>query len=89
MTNVSNHTIKINRAVAQSDVGQHPATATAMLAAIPADVIAALPSRLIAQMIDACDDLAATSKAIALRDALSDGGVWCDKSQEFVEICNA
>ena len=54
----------------------HPASASSMLRAIPAEAVNALPARLIAQMIDANWRLASASKAIAARDALTEGGVW-------------
>lgn len=44
----ADHQIKVNRAVKLSAIGSHPGSAPAMLGAIPADVIATLPARLIA-----------------------------------------
>lgn len=76
MTDNIDHTRKVNRALRLSAIGAHPASASAMLSAIPADVIDALPARLIAQMLDANWRLASTSKAIAARDAITEGGVW-------------
>ena len=76
MTDNTDHTRKVNRALRLSAIGIHPASASAMLRAIPAEVIAATPARLIAQMIDANWRLASASKAIAARDALTNGGAW-------------
>lgn len=76
MTNLYDNKIKVNRALTMSQIGNNPASAAAMLAAIPNDVILALPSRMIAQILDANWRLAQNSKAIALRDALSDGAIW-------------
>ncbi|HCZ00196.1 MAG: hypothetical protein A3D16_12055 [Rhodobacterales bacterium RIFCSPHIGHO2_02_FULL_62_130] len=76
MTNNTDHQIKVNRAVKMSAIGSHPRSASAMLGAIPDDVIAALPARLIAQMIDANWQLAQASKALAVRDAIAEGMIW-------------
>lgn len=76
MTNNTDHLIKVNRAVKISAIGAHPGCASAMLAAIPADVMAALPARLIASLIDANWQLAQASKAIAIKDAITEGVLW-------------
>lgn len=73
--------IKINRAIAAATIGGCPASASAMLDAIPADVVAALPSRLLAQLVDANWRLAEASKALANADAIADGGVWDARRQ--------
>lgn len=70
------HQIKINRALQQSTIGTCPGTASTMLAAIPVEVIAALPARLIAQMLDANWQLAGASKATADVEAIGAGFVW-------------
>ena len=76
MNNNANHTIKVNRALTQSKIGNHPASAAAMLQAIPADIIAALPARLLAQLLDAQWALASSSKAIATHEAVQEGIIW-------------
>ncbi|GEK69788.1 hypothetical protein [Paracoccus denitrificans] len=76
MTDTIDHTRKVNRAVAMCSIGMHPESVAAMLRAIPEDVIAALPARLIAQLIDANWRLAGASKAIAAADAIREGCVW-------------
>lgn len=76
MTNNSDHQIKVNRAVKMSAIGAHSISASAMLSAIPADVIASLPARLIAALLDSNWQLAQASKAIAIKDAVADGAVW-------------
>lgn len=76
MTDIIDHSRKVNKAVAMCSIGTHRESATAMLRAIPADVIDALPARLIAQLIDANWRLAGASKAIAAAEAIQEGCVW-------------
>lgn len=76
MTVIINHSRKVNKAVKMSNIGEHPESVAAMLRAIPADVIDALPARLIAQLIDANWRLAGASKAIAAAEAIQEGCVW-------------
>lgn len=76
MTNNTNHAIKVNRAVKMSMIGAHTGCVQAMLAAIPAEVIDALPARAIAKLLDGNWQLAQASKALAIREALQEGAVW-------------
>lgn len=80
--------LKIKRARELSTIGDNPTSFAAMANAIPADVIAALPARLIAQLVDANWQLAGTSKAIAARDAISEGAVWDERRGAFREIAH-
>lgn len=86
MTNIIDHSRKINRAVKMSGIGTHRESVSAMLRVIPDDVIAALPARLIAQLIDANWRLAQESKAIAAVDAINEGCVWDARKQRHREI---
>ncbi|RWR28867.1 hypothetical protein D2T31_12200 [Sinirhodobacter populi] len=76
MRNVLSNQIKVNRAIKMSEIGAHAESAAAMLLAIPESVVEALPARLIAQLLDANWTLAQQSKAIAERDAISEGAIW-------------
>ena len=76
MDSNANHSIKVNRAIAQSKIGNHPNSAAAMLRSIPSDIIAALPARLLAQLLDAQWALSGDSKAIATREAVQEGTIW-------------
>lgn len=76
MQNIVTNPIKVNRALRLSQIGSNPGSASAMLAAIPSEVIQDLPARLVAQLIDANWRLAQNSKALALRDALQEGVIW-------------
>lgn len=99
MQTLANHATKVNNALALSRIGgwtgsndhdtmQGPchASALAMLDAIPDEVIAALPARLLAQLIDANWALAQQSKAIAAAEAIAEGAVWDARSQRLREI---
>ena len=86
MHNSTNHQTKIKRALEMSRIGRHPASADHMLAAIPDAVIAALPARLIAQLLDTNTTLARASKDIAIRDAIDEGAVWDSSRQALREI---
>ncbi|MFN7002195.1 MAG: hypothetical protein ACK4NW_02050 [Roseinatronobacter sp.] len=83
---LASNSIKVNRAVAMSQIGSHPASAQAMLAAIPRDVIDALPSRLVAALLDANWQLAQQSKAIAEADAVQEGAIWDARRGQLREI---
>ena len=76
MTHTIDHSRKVNKAATMCAIGTHPDSVAAMLRAIPGDVIAALPARLIAQLIDANWRLACASKALAAADAIQEGCVW-------------
>jgi hypothetical protein len=86
MTTTSNHQIKVNRALRQSKIGKHPASASAMLRAVPNSVVAKVSSRELAEMLDAMWSLAEKSKAIANSEAISEGAVWDSQKQEFREL---
>lgn len=86
MDTISNHSIKVNRAIGMCALSNYPQSASAMLAEIPQDVIATLPARLIAKMIDANWNLAQKSKDIATRDAVEEGVIWDNRCQKLREI---
>lgn len=86
MDKYTDHSIRVKRALAMSDVGRYPASAAAMLDAIPAEVIAALPARLIAKLLDANWALAQASKCIAEKDALAEGAIWDASGNRYREI---
>lgn len=86
MHKITTHQIKVKRALAMSSVGKTPASAQAMIAAIPDAVIDNLPARLIAQLLDANMALARASKDIAIRDAINEGAVWDSSRQAMREI---
>ena len=89
MTTIADHSTKVKRALALSNIGgwvstaDHPVkngpchgSAAAMLAAIPEEVIAALSARLLARLLDANWGATQQSKAIAISEACRDGFVW-------------
>jgi len=76
MTNQTDNSIRVKRALALSQIGAYPGSAQAMLNAIPPAVVAALPARLIAELLDANWRLAQEAKAIAEKDAIQEGAVW-------------
>lgn len=75
------HTIKVNRALAQAEIGRNPASATHMLDYVPEALVAGLTARQLAAVLDtmwrACQD----AKAIAARDAIAEGGIWDERRQ--------
>lgn len=83
---MSNHSIKISRALAQSGVGRYPGSAHAMLAAVPESIVAALTSRQIADMLDAMWSACQTAKADANREAVDEGAVWDARRQTLREL---
>lgn len=87
MTTIRDHSIKVNRALALSDIGPCRASAAAMLDAIPRDVVAALPSHLIARLIDANWQMCQRTKAIADAEAIREGAVWDAARLEMRSIC--
>lgn len=83
---MTQNTIKINRAIRKAVIGDCPASSHAMLDAIPPNIIAGLPSTQLATLIDAMWRVCELSKAIADRDAVDAGAVWCAKRQQFLEV---
>lgn len=69
MKTISDHSIKVNRAVRLSGVGKYPRSARAMLDAIPPSIIACAPSRAIADLLDANWRLAQKSKSLGINEA--------------------
>lgn len=86
MSNIIDHSTKVKRALRMSFIGANPGSAAAMLDSIPAEVVDALPARLIALMLDANWRLAQESKVIALCDAVSEGAIWDARSQKLRDI---
>lgn len=80
------HTIKINRALSTSTIGTTPGAASDMLNAVPESIIAALPSRLLAELLDAQWALACRSKELANREAIDEGAMWDARGQRLVEL---
>lgn len=76
MTTVHNHQTKIKRAFRAAKIGAHPASAQAMLAAIPADALRALTGNQLAQMLDALWGACQQAKAIAAHEAVEGGAIW-------------
>lgn len=79
-------TLKIKRALRLATIGNCPASAAAMLQAVPASVTKKLTSRDLATLLDANWRLAQTSKSLASREAIAEGGVWCASQQRFMEL---
>jgi hypothetical protein len=83
---MAQHTIKINRALRASAIGGCPASAAAMLAAIPQSVLATASSRQIAELIDANWSLAQEAKALAERASIDQGAIWDARQQRLRDI---
>lgn len=78
--------IKVNRARKLAGIGDCPASYSRMLDAIPDSVVAALPARLVALLVDANWRLAAASKTIAERAACDAGVVWDEAQGRMREL---
>lgn len=70
------HPIKVNRALRLSTIGRYPASVSAMLDAVPAEVVSALSARRLAAMLDAMWEACQESKRLALREAVAEGAIW-------------
>lgn len=73
---MTNHSIKINRAIEKSKIGNHPNSAAAMLGHIPSTAIAALTSAQLAEMLDAMWDACQEAKKIAEKEAIENGAIY-------------
>jgi hypothetical protein len=78
--------IKIERALRKSRIGDYPSSAGAMLDAVPDTVVAALSSDQLAALLDALWHSCQLSKTIARREAIETGGVWCARRHAFLEL---
>ena len=83
---MSDHTIKISRALRIAAVGRFPGSASAMLDRIPASAIVALPSKQLAAILDAMWGACQESKSLAVADAISEGAIWDARHQRLIEI---
>lgn len=83
---MTDHSRKVSRAIAMSRIGDCRESASAMLRAIPDEVIAALPARLIAQIIDANWRLARVNQAMGQADAINNGCIWDERQQRHRDI---
>lgn len=83
---MADHSIKINRALRQSSIGANPASASAMLAGIPASIIQTATSRQLADLLDASWSLTQESKAIAARSWIDEGAIWDARQQRLRDI---
>lgn len=70
------HSIKLNRACGLSRVGVYPHTASSIIDAIPPDIVAALPARLLASLIDTIWARQIATKARHERDLIDEGYIW-------------
>ncbi|SFP86298.1 hypothetical protein [Tranquillimonas alkanivorans] len=89
MKTVTNHQIKVSRALKQAKVGAFPQSASAMLQAIPASARDTLTSAQLAELLDAMWSVAETSKSRAAREVVDEGGVWDARGQSFRELQEA
>lgn len=78
---VGRHEIKINRALRLAEVGRYPASASAMMDAVPASARANLTSQELAELLDAMWGVAERSKAIAAREVIDNGRIWDAREQ--------
>lgn len=83
---MTDHSIKINRALRQSSIGTNPASASAMLAGIPASIIEAVTSRQLADLLDANWSLAQETKALAALAWIDEGAIWDARQQRLRDI---
>ncbi len=86
MATLPNPAIKIKRALRLAAVGDLPETSGAMLAALPAETVAALTARQLAGLLDAAWRLVQASKALAERAACDEGAVWDARAQRLREL---
>lgn len=80
------HTIKIARAKTLAGIGPYHRSFEAMLAAVPASVVAKLSSRQLAELIDANWCLAQSAKALAEREAIDNGFVWDARTSQARDL---
>ena len=78
--------LKRSRAQSMSTLGPYHESFSAMWRYLPDDVVAALPSPLIAKLIERLWACAEKSKVLAEREVVRDGGVWDERSASFREI---
>lgn len=82
---MTTHSIKVNRALRLSTIGAHPLSTDAMLAHIPPSIIETATARAIADLLDSLWRACQASKAIASRDACSEGAIWDARRQTLRE----
>lgn len=73
---MTDHSIKVTRALGMADIGRYHASASAMLKAVPDCVVERLASADLAALLDSMWALAEKSKSIAEREIIDEGGVW-------------
>lgn len=78
--------IKLTRARRLSDTGRYPGTYDALLDHMPCDLIARLTAAEIAVVIDTMYRCSARAKALAERDAITEGCVWDARHRKLVEL---
>lgn len=76
---LANHRRKIDRAIAMSDYASHPGLHRAALSYIPAEAIAMLPARVLAQMIDKNVSSFRASQRIERQRICEEGHVWDER----------
>ena len=80
---MADHTIKVKRASKIASIGKYPGTWNALLAHVPHELVQTLTVRQLAQTVDVLWACAQASKAIATREAISEGGVWDSRQRAF------
>lgn len=83
---MTNHAIKIKRALRLSKIGACSGSALAMLDAIPASAVAGLPAKALAELLDAMWRACQEAKALAESGAVAEGAIWDARSQRLREI---
>ncbi|MBX3482563.1 hypothetical protein [Phenylobacterium sp.] len=80
------HSIKINRALRQAEIGHFPGSAEHMLSYVPDVLRSALTSDELAIALDMLWTACLASKALAERDAIAEGAIWDAEAQRLREI---
>lgn len=83
---MSGSPIKVRRALSRAAVGRYPASASVMLDRIPTSTRAALTSAALAELLDSLWVASQGDKALAIRDAITEGAVWDGERQALREI---
>lgn len=81
------HSIKINRAFAQSKIGNFPIIRAEALSLIPESVIAWASSSTLAKLLNALDQSHRAGRAIEANSILDEGAIFDPRKGSMRELC--
>lgn len=81
------HSIKINRAFAQSKIGQFPTVRAEALSLIPESVISWASSTTLAKLLDALHQSHQAGRHIESASILADGAIFDPRLNKMRELC--